>query len=294
MNSKYVSVSVVLHFFAVLLISSKVVNKSSEFKYEKIEVQLAEAPEQQQPKIEPSKKVKSKLASRPTKQKRSAEQVLFPTMKDMYEKKLAYDSLPELTKESSIDESLLPPVLTQYRGMSGQDVRFATSLWTQIDQSIVESPYLSEYGHVGQVAFTFEISSEGKIVESRFRAKAADPILKVVAARAIRTAIQNENNELVFPKKAVRFQANFTWASLAKCKELRGIHQSTLNFCKLGADQRKSFTASEKAATYLGALRYGPGMIDEIKKYKRQEDHKNINFDPFESFRRDRDFDLGG
>lgn len=291
MNSKYLCLSIGLHFFAVFFISTKIVNRTIEFKFKNIEIQVAT---NEASKNTTFKKKISKATKLSTNKKLAQQQILFPNLHDMIVKKVDEDSrLDSIKKTSSIDERLLPEILTQYRGINAQDIRFTTSLWKQIDQSIVESSYLSEYGHVGRVALTFEISSEGKIVEQHFKAQAEDPILKVVAARAIRFAIKNENNELEFPKKMVRFQANFAWTNLSECDRLRGIHQNTLSFCKYGEDKRKTFSTSEKVTTYLGALMYGPGVVEEIKNYNRQQDHKNIKFDPFESFRRDPDFNLG-
>ncbi len=218
---------------------------------------------------------------------------LFPTMKDLIHKKLAYDSLPELEKSSSINEDLLPGALTQYRGMSMGRVRFIKSLWHTIDNSIVESAYLSEYGHVGQVVLTFEVTPDGQLYGNRIHARAENSILKVVAARAVRKAIKNETKELVFPNEKIKVEAQFLWARYSKCAQHRGTYQNVLSFCKYGEDNRKSFTVSEKTATYLGALKYGPGVFEEIQKYRKEEDHRKTKFDPFEEFRRDPDYNLG-
>lgn len=183
---------------------------------------------------------------------------------------------------------------TDFQNMNMSQIKFIKSLYRQIDNSIIDSPYLSEYGHVGQVFLRFELSAEGKIIETTLNAKADDNILKVIAARAVRKAIKNDSQELVLPTQKVQIQTRFSWADKNACKDLKGIHQNYLSFCKYGEDKRKQFTSGEKASTYLSSLAYGFGAIDEIKKYKNEEKRKKSNFDPFEEMRRDPDFNLGG
>ncbi len=213
---------------------------------------------------------------------------LFPSYKDHL--------FQQVTSNSAVTESgaqEVPDFAKEYQSMDMAQIRFIKSLWHEIDQSIVESQYLSEYGHVGKVALSFEISPEGHLVESHFRAQAEDPILKVVAARAVRRALQNKNQNLVLPKTFTQVEAQFAWASYEACSSLKGTQRNFLSFCKYGENKQKNFTNGEKALTYMNAIKYGPGMFEEIKKYKRQQDHRKTQFDPFEEMRRDRDYNLG-
>jgi hypothetical protein len=85
----------------------------------------------------------------------------------------------------------------------------------------------------------------------------------------------------------------FAWTDLETCRSMKGSTKTSLSFCNYAEDKRKSFSGGEKAATYLGALKYGFDAVDEIKKYKREEMHRNSNFNPFEEFERDPDWNLG-
>jgi hypothetical protein len=89
--------------------------------------------------------------------------------------------------------------LFQFEGLSRPQVDFITTLWGQIDQAIEENPFLSEYNHTGHVFLRFEIDESGHLAPRSLVAKAADRVLKVIAARAVRKAIRNERGELHFP-----------------------------------------------------------------------------------------------
>lgn len=181
-------------------------------------------------------------------------------------------------------------LLSDSAGMDKQQIQFVGSLWKEINDSIVESPYLSEYGHVGKVFLRFEVDKNGELLEGSLRASADDHILKVFAARAVRKAIKEKR--YVFPIEKMIVNTQFSWAGYEDCRSQRGIHQNFLSFCKYGEDKRKTFSNSEKMATYLKALSFGFGAAEAIKEYKKEEFRRNVNFDPFEEIRRDPDYNL--
>ncbi|MBC7741036.1 MAG: hypothetical protein H7061_02485 [Bdellovibrionaceae bacterium] len=213
--------------------------------------------------------------------------MLFPSFKDGLLNKVVANSQVGNPPD-------VPEFARGYQGMDMSKIRFIKSLWHEIDQSIVESKYLSEYGHVGQVRLTFEVGPDGHLVENYFRAQASDPILKVVAARAVRKALKNENENLVLPKETTKVVAQFNWAGYATCERRKGTEQNFLSFCKYGENKIKNFTSGERSETYLKAIAtHGPWAIEEIQNYRREEDHRKTQFDPFEEMRRDPDYDLG-
>ena len=181
-------------------------------------------------------------------------------------------------------------ILTDFEGLNSLRVRFIKSLWDEVDKSIIESPYLSEYGHVGVVFLQFEVTSSGELLEKTLQAQADDNILKVIAVRAVRKALKNEFNENIKPTENILINARFSWTDYQSCQNQKGIHKYYLSFCKYGEDKRKTFSAVEKGKTYLGALRYGFGAIEEIQKYSKEENHRKTHFDPFEELRRDSDY----
>jgi hypothetical protein len=192
-----------------------------------------------------------------------------------------------------IDEGREENPLDPYDGMEMPEIRFVTSLYREIDKSIINSPFLSEYGHTGKVYLNFEVDPTGSLIESSLRAQADDPVLKVIASRAIRKALANQNGELALPRKKMSILTQFTWSDYQTCNHLRGGRKNQMSFCNYAEDKRKNFSTGERTATYLGALRYGFDAIDEIKKYRREEMHRKTQFNPFEEYERDPDWNLG-
>ncbi len=229
---------------------------------------------------------------KPTQNKSSKlKDFLFPSTREVIEQALkSKSSADQRNRWSDVETYRSNPF--QGNGLGKEQARFVNSLWTEINESIWESPFLSEYGHVGEVFLNFEITAEGKLKEESLRVKAQDRILQVVAIRAVRNALKDENKELVFSKKEMQINARFTWKSFEDCPLFRGIQKNSLSFCKFGENKKKTFTKAEKTRAYLSAVWYGPGMVEEIQKYNREEDRRKNQFDPFEQLRRDPDYNI--
>lgn len=184
--------------------------------------------------------------------------------------------------------------LNPYNGLEMPEIKFMQSLWREIDKSVVNSPYLSEYGHTGGVLFQFDVDLDGRLIESTLRAQAEDRVLKVIAARAIRKALLNEKRELMLTGKRITIHTHFLWSDYQTCAHYKGIQKTHLSFCNYAEDKRKNFSTSEKAGQYLSSLKYGFGAIDEIKKYKQEEMRQKTQFNPFQEYEQDPDWNLGG
>lgn len=198
----------------------------------------------------------------------------------------------ELAREWTQPKSYLVDEIHSFENIPPERIIFAKSLWKEIDQSILEPEYLSEYNHTGKVHIFFQINQEGHLLESSLRACGWDSVLKVLAARALRKALRNGKNEIHFSKENLTFYAQFTWSDYETCKSLRGINKNYLSFCHHAKLEAKTFSKSEQISTYLKALQYGTGAIEEIQKYKREESHRKNQFDPFSSLKSDPDWNL--
>lgn len=183
--------------------------------------------------------------------------------------------------------------LNSFEGLSAAQAKYATTLWRKIDQAVESPSYLSEYNHTGKIHLRFEIDENGFLKEDKLRACGENNVLKVLAVKALRKAILDENKELQNLESNTQFFAQFSWADHQTCRALKGINKNHLSFCHYAENKRKEFTTSEKTATYLKALTYGPGMFEEIEKYQREEKHRKNEFDPFAKLRTDPDWNLG-
>ena len=178
-------------------------------------------------------------------------------------------------------------------GMTMEQIDFVRSLWRVIDQSISDNPFLSEYNHTGKVFFRFEVDKNGHLENRSFHASALDRVLKVIAARAVRTALRNETGDVHFAHQRMLINARFTWSSYGACETLRGYWGNFLSFCHYAENKRKSFSTGERISDYAGAIwQHGPWAGEEIKNYNREERRRNAEFDPFEDLERDPDWNL--
>ena len=201
------------------------------------------------------------------------------------------DANPEAANPSWLESSSYwSDEFSAYSGMTKIEIRRNQALWSYIDKNIFESDYLSEFNHTGQVHISFKIDTQGTLVEESLRACAADRILKVIALKAVRQALIQENFKSANP---MVYFAQFSWSDYQTCQRLRGIKQNYLSFCHYAEDNRKSFSTAEKLKTYLGALNYGPGALDEIQKYNREQNRRNTEFDPFSNLRNEPDANIG-
>lgn len=79
----------------------------------------------------------------------------------------------------------------------------ANSSATSQSPQIVDNPFLSEFGYTGTVTLRFEMTPEGKIADRTLRVDARNPVLRVIALRALRKALRNEENELRLPPESI-------------------------------------------------------------------------------------------
>lgn len=178
-------------------------------------------------------------------------------------------------------------------GLSVTQIGSIKSLWNEVDKAIEDNPYLSEFGHTGSVLLRFEMTPEGKIADRTLRVEARNPILKVIALRALRKALRNEKQQLRLPPNNIVLTAQFTWSDYETCRSLKGTYRNSLNFCSYAENKLKNFSKKEKALTYLSSLQYGFSAGDEIKKYNQEQSRHKNGFDPFEHYRRDPDWETG-
>lgn len=193
------------------------------------------------------------------------------------------------TMSGSLDEDT--PVHQQLLGagnLSREHSRFVQQLWLAVDRNIEENPFLSEYNRTGQVKMRLEFDARGRLVS--LNATAVDRVLKVIAARAIRKAL---NDELPPTRRPLRVYATFTWSSYGACTGLRGQSGSHLSFCHYAENKRRKFTTRERFGTWAGAiLTHGPWAVEEIKKYNREERRRQDQFNPFRHYELDPDWNL--
>lgn len=209
--------------------------------------------------------------------------------------KKSFGLLPSKTSDAqwAQAEDFQTDDIEKFQGLSMKQAQFLKTVWTEINESIVNSPYLAEYGQIGTVQLQFEIDPNGLLIGKTLKAKAENSVLKVLAARSIRKALRSDNLDLSAPNEVVKIFAKFEWTDGIPCDAHQGLNKNYLSFCRVSKSQRKSFSKSEKAAAYLSSLQYGFSAMEAIKEYKKEENRRNTQFDPFQDLKRDLDWNLG-
>ena len=181
--------------------------------------------------------------------------------------------------------------LTSAQNLSMEQISFVKSLWRMIDQYVERNPFLSEYNRTGKVFLQFKVGEGCKLL--KLQASAADRVLKVIAARAVRRALKNETGDVRCPSLPETISARFTWSSAEACRGLQGYRGRRLSFCHLAEDNRKSFSAGEKALVWANAIaQHGPWAYEDIQQYNREESRRKVQFDPFKIYELDPDWNL--
>lgn len=212
----------------------------------------------------------------------------YSTKKQVQENQLATEDKFNWRAKDHYEQNLL----SASDGISQGQVKYLDQLWKEIDKSIWDSELLSEFNHTGQIFLNFKIDVNNNLIESSLRACGEDRILKVIATRALRKALADKNQWLINPEPNTEVFARFNWSNYTKCAELHGRQKNYLSFCHYAENKRKTFSAAEKATTYLESLNYGFGALEEIENYHKAEKRRRDRFDPFEDFERDPDANL--
>lgn len=167
----------------------------------------------------------------------------------------------------------------------------------RIEDHLEDRGLLAEYNHSGIVYLKFALRPDGSVDGSTLSAAAADPVVKVLSARAVRRGLAD-----AFPlklrlddKKEIWMTARFHWTPPSGCRELAPRAGPFLTFCRSSGEARPDFSTAGRLAARAKILASatGPfGWAEEFDKQRKMEWRHDTQFDPFERELRDPDADL--
>lgn len=181
----------------------------------------------------------------------------------------------------------------KYSARSG----FYGELHRRIDTNLLFDSILAQYGHFGNVYLMFAVQNDGSLVPNTLRAFAADGILKVRSAWAIRKGLKGalEKPRQLEKPKELWITARFFWAEEDRCSQLAGANGPYLTFCRATSERKveqgKLGTFGYMASQGISVLE-PTNAIDAYKRYKRKEFRETAQFDPFIKERSDPDYFL--
>lgn len=267
-----------------------------------LEVQLVSAPKKQQTDLQAQSliSVGDQHANTSLKLRRKssgAAALLFPpTRFDEMAQRVQQKTLAEednARQAHSVQGRMKSSGLDQVFGDAGnQNWAHYQTVHQRIDSQLHFDSLLAQYNHFGVVLVQFHLDSKGVLDLGSLRVKAQNPVLKVHVLRAIRNALseplpEQKRNGL---HPAVQFQAHFSFK--------RGhVQDNFLKQNKFGQPEL-FFVRSTEEAPIAGSLvgqiadarlLANPFLIAEkFEKYNRKKKRDLRQFDPFESYRRDR------
>ncbi|MEK6628203.1 MAG: hypothetical protein AABY53_06220 [Bdellovibrionota bacterium] len=172
-----------------------------------------------------------------------------------------------------------------------QNWSYYKEVYNRIDSSLMFDSILAQYNHFGKVFVQFKVDSDGLLIVDGLKTDAADAILKVHVLRAIKKSL-SEPIELVKKSKLNQytlFNAVFDFR----------FGDPRRNFLKQEAFGKPVFVfrrntlerpVDKKLLSYLldQGVVDNPFLIAErLKKYNKKKYLEDIQFDPFENYRRD-------
>lgn len=174
---------------------------------------------------------------------------------------------------------------------------FYEELHRRVDSQILFDDLLAQYNHFGHVYLMFAVEPDGTLIPNSLRAFAADGVLKVRSAWALRKGLKGpvEKNLRLEKPKELWLTARFFWSDDTRCRNLTTVNGPYLTFCR--STQTKPI---EKNA--LGAVGHvatsGLDSLDPTTAYERYKQYKQMDFrrtaqfDPFVKERGDPDYRL--
>lgn len=173
---------------------------------------------------------------------------------------------------------------------------FYRQVFERIDSQLLFDSLLAQYNHFGVVFVEFEVDAEGHFVDNRLKVSAEDSVLKVHAMRALRKGLREafvKGKWNPSGKNAV-LQAKFEFlqaSDFINQQKQKEFGKPVFVFKRATSEKP---TANNLTDTLLDAdnLRNPYQIAERLEKYNKKKRLRACEFDPFESYKRDPDYNL--
>lgn len=170
-------------------------------------------------------------------------------------------------------------------------------IYHRIDSHLLFDSLLAQYGHFGHVYVQFKVTEQGLFVMDDLKAEAEDAILKVHVLRAIKKSLSEPLNKTKFAKesKSTLFKARFEF-NLASRYNNFSERQSAFGspvFEFSRSTEEKPIPQELVEHLISGGISYDPFvMAERWEKYNKKKYRDAVQFDPFQSYKRDPFYEL--
>lgn len=170
-------------------------------------------------------------------------------------------------------------------------------IYKRIDNNLIFDSLLAQYGHFGYVYVQFKVTEEGLFVMEDLKTEAADAILKVHVLRTIRKSLSEPMSKTKYAKesKQTLFKARFDFNLGSRDNNFsdkqRAFGQPVFQFNRTTEER----PVPQELVGHLmsGGISYDPFvMAERWKKYNKKKYLDAVQFDPFESYKRDAFYEM--
>jgi hypothetical protein len=200
-----------------------------------------------------------------------------------------------LNSEKLADAQTYIDAETEFIG-ENKEWKFLGYLHERIDSHLLFDSLLAQWSHFGVVYVQFRVNRDGTLKNDNLKVVAEDDVLKVHVMRALRKALgvpidPNKwlvgEDSLIIYSKFEFMQNGPDWNRLKQ----KTFTKNALVFRR--ATMESPIPTNLKDHLLSGGISYDPfAMYDRWQKYNKKQYHKQTEFDPFESYRRDPDYNL--
>lgn len=169
-------------------------------------------------------------------------------------------------------------------------------IYRRIDTHLIFDSLLAQYGHFGRVYVEFKVSEDGVFLVEDVRTDAVDAILKVHVLRAIKKSLSEPLDQTKFAKesKPTLFKARFDF--ILESPENNFYKQTNFGkpIFKFSRSTRERPVPIELLEHLMtGGIHIDPFVLAERwQKYNKKKYRDAVQFDPFESYKRDVFYEL--
>lgn len=224
----------------------------------------------------------------------------FPSMKseelvEMVEQNTAWAKNSKGKKETGEFNS--PGTITQgsedyFGDGDNKNWSYYQEIYKRIDNNLMFDSLLAQYGHFGYVYVQFKVTEEGLFMMDDLKADAADAILKVHVLRAIKKSLSEPLNKTKFAKesKSTLFKARFDFKIGSRddnfAEKQSAFGSPIFSFSRSTSER----PIPQELVDHLmsGGISIDPFvMAERWQKYNKKKYRDAVQFDPFQSYKRD-------
>lgn len=167
-------------------------------------------------------------------------------------------------------------------------------IFVKVDSNLKFDSLLAQYNHFGRVYVQFQLDESGNLEDEKIKVESRDSILKVHVLRALKKSFNEPLNNFGNEGKGILYSARFDFNFgnfQQNFDKQKNFGRPVFVFSRFTEEKPVPEELLEQLLTG-GASPNISLMYERWQKYNQKKRRKAVEFDPFESYRRDRFYNL--